>query len=398
MLLATFLFALLVLLKPNTSHAACPPFQLPAPDSTMPTAPKTLPNPFTFLSGAKVESKPDWQCRRTELIALMEHFEFGALPAKASILNATFTDSKLIIDVQEGDRKISFTAKIQFPTNFSENASPFPAIIAINNANIPLNNTGITVITYNADELAQRSDTSSRGKGKFYDLHGSQHSAGILTAWTWGISRIVDALELLGPEITHVDTNKLGLTGCSYNGRAALIASALEPRIALTIPQEAGVGGPACWRLYNSNPCRTCPLRPPPGQDLPWYRREFADNIENDLYRLPYDRHELIGLIAPRGLLIVENNIDWLEPLGSNVCANAGRAVYEALDVKEAFGFSLSQGHMHCTLPEAQVPQLKAFLDRYLLKGNLDTDIWESVRSEEADSWGGWNWTVPELD
>jgi len=68
------------------------------------------------------------------------------------------------------------------------------------------------------------------------------------------------------------------------------------------------------------------------------------------------------------------------------------------LDVKEAFGFSLSQGHMHCTLPEAQVPQLKAFFDRYLLRGSVDTDIWESVRSKEAESWGRWNWTAPELD
>lgn len=80
------------------------------------------------------------------------------------------------------------------------------------------------------------------------------------------------------------------------------------------------------------------------------------------------------------------------------MCANAGRAVYKATDVKEAFGFSLSQGHMHCTIPEAQVPQLKSILDRYLLKGSVDTDIWESVRSKEADSWGSWNWTVPELD
>jgi hypothetical protein len=398
MSLHKFFLALLILLKPHVSHAACPPFQIPVPDSTVPTPARTLPDPFTFLSGAKVESKSDWQCRRTELLALMERFEFGALPSKPSVLNATLTDNNLMIEVQEGTKKINFTVKMQFSTSSKQNTSPSPAIIAINNADIPLNNTGITLITYDADQLAQHSDTSSRGKGRFYDLYGSQHSAGVLIAWTWGVSRIVDALKLLGPDITHVDTNRLGLTGCSYNGRAALIASALEPRIALTISQEAGVGGSACWRLYDSNPCRTCPLRPPPGQDLPWYRREFADNIQNKLNRLPYDRHELIGLIAPRGLLIIENDIDWLEPLGSNVCANAGRAVYEALDVKEAFGFSLSQGHMHCTLPEAQVPQLKAFFDRYLLRGSVDTDIWESVRSKEAESWGRWNWTAPELD
>ncbi|RYP23362.1 hypothetical protein DL767_008858 [Monosporascus sp. MG133] len=36
---------------------------------------------------------------------------------------------------------------------------------------------------------------------------------------------------------------------CSRNGKSALIAGAFDDRIALTIPQEGGSGGPGSWRL-----------------------------------------------------------------------------------------------------------------------------------------------------
>lgn len=37
---------------------------------------------------------------------------------------------------------------------------------------------------------------NGRGQGKFYDLYGKGHSAGAMITWAWGVSRIIDALEL----------------------------------------------------------------------------------------------------------------------------------------------------------------------------------------------------------
>lgn len=65
-------------------------------------------------------------------------------------------------------------------------------------------------------------------------------------AWAWAVSRIVDALETL-PE-AGINPRKLAVTGCSRNGKGALVAGAFDQRIALTIPQESGSGGDACWR------------------------------------------------------------------------------------------------------------------------------------------------------
>lgn len=59
-----------------------------------------------------------------------------------------------------------------------------------------------------------------------------------MTAWVWGASRLIDALEQ-GPA-ARINTGRLGVTGCSRDGKGALMAGADETRFALTIPQESG--------------------------------------------------------------------------------------------------------------------------------------------------------------
>ena len=102
----------------------------------------------------------------------------------------------------------------------------------------------IAVLSYSESTIAQQTDGTSRGKGTFYDLYGSGHSASAMTAWAWGVSRIIDVLE--ATPSAGIDTTKIGVTGCSRNGKGALTIGAFEPRIALTIPQESGTGGDVC--------------------------------------------------------------------------------------------------------------------------------------------------------
>ena len=46
-----------------------------------------------------------------------------------------------------------------------------------------------------------------------------------------------------------INATALAITGCSRNGKGALVAGALDERIALTIPQESGSGGTASWKV-----------------------------------------------------------------------------------------------------------------------------------------------------
>lgn len=94
------------------------------------------------------------------------------------------------------------------------------------------------------DNIGQQTDSTSRGKGLFFDLYGSGASASAMTAWAWGVSRIIDALE--AEPNAQINLSRIGVTGCSRDGKGALTVGAFEPRIALTIPQESGAGGDTC--------------------------------------------------------------------------------------------------------------------------------------------------------
>ncbi len=60
--------------------------------------------------------------------------------------------------------------------------------------------------------------------------------------------RVVDYLHTL----SNVDTKHIAATGHSRGGKAVLLAGALDERIALTAPNDAGCMGTGCTRLIYS--------------------------------------------------------------------------------------------------------------------------------------------------
>ena len=98
----------------------------------------------------------------------------------------------------------------------------------------------VAVLTYPNSLIAQQnSNPASRGVGLFYNLYGNV-SASAMTAWVWGASRIIDTLEMT--PAAQINTGRMAVTGCSRDGKGALMAGAFETRFALTIPQESGSG------------------------------------------------------------------------------------------------------------------------------------------------------------
>lgn len=203
-----------------------------------------LNDPFTFLGGSKVTSKAEWTCRQAEISQLLQKYELGTMPPKPSSVKASFSGSTLSITVSEGGKSISFSVTIN---NRPSGGSPGPGIINYGSfGGLPIPS-GVATINFNNDEIAEQQSGSSRGKGKFYDLYGSGHSAGALMAWAWGVGRIIDALELTKAQ-TNIDPARIGVTGCSRNGKGAMVAGAFEPRIALTLPE--GMLNRFCFCLF----------------------------------------------------------------------------------------------------------------------------------------------------
>lgn len=249
------------------------------------------------------------------------------------------------------------------------------------------------MLNFNNDQIGQQNDASSRGKGLFFDLYGSDATASAMAAWAWGVSRIVDALEVT-PQ-AQVNINRIGVTGCSRNGKGALMAGAFEPRIALTIPQESGSGGDTCWRLskFEQDSGQAVQEAVEIVQENVWFSSNF-DNYVHQVDTLPYDHHLLAAMVAPRPMISYENtDFEWLSPLSSFGCMTAAHTVWEALGVPDNHGFVQVGGHAHCAFPSSLNPTLNAFINRFLLDQSANTTIFQTNEQFAGVPWQASNWT-----
>ena len=113
--------------------------------------------------------------------------------------------------------------------------------------------------------------------------------------------------------------------------------------------------------------------------------------------RLPMDHHELAGIIAPRGLYSTGGNTDWMGQSSPFQCMIAAHQVYSALGVPLNHGFSQTAGHPHCSFPQAEIPELNAFIQKFLF-GNTtaNTDGLSNKMGYKFDT--RWTlWDVPKL-
>ncbi|KZW02445.1 carbohydrate esterase family 15 protein [Exidia glandulosa HHB12029] len=371
----------------------------PALPTTISYQNQKLPDPFAFADGSRrAASMADWTCRAAELSTLFQRYELGTLPSKPARVTGSFssTNNTLTVSVTTGaGTSISFDARISYPES-GLGGDAFPAIIALGGLNIPPP-TYAAVITFNNDEIARQGGPGSRGKGKFYTLYGANHSAGALMAWTWGVSRIIDALE--STPNAKIDTTHIGVTGCAGNGKGAFVAGAFDKRIALTVPQESGAGGSACWRLSDAMRATGKNVQTASGilNENVWLSPAFTQYASNTT-KLPIDHHELAALVAPRGLYVIENtSIEWLGNESTNGCMRAGAKVYDALGQPANVGFQQVGGHAQCALAEAQQSGFDAFVAKFLYGWGADTWIRQTDGNFTFDETRWVDWTTPVL-
>jgi hypothetical protein len=349
-----------------------------------------LPDPFTFLNGTAVRTKADWACRREQIRALFQKYEQGDKPPKPKVLTGSFSGNTLTITAGNGSRNITFLVPIKTPSG----PGPHPAIITLGLIpSIPIP-AGVATINLPVETIAKN---DKRAVGAFYDLYGKNAPASALIAWGWAASRIIDLLETL-PNV-RIDPTRVGITGCSRFGKGALVAGAMDDRIALTIPQESGCGGDVCWR--------TAQAIKDGGEKV-----EVAENIAGTAWAstafraysgaariggFPIDHHELAGLVAPRGLFSTANADNmWLVPKGSFQCMSAANKIFQALGVTGNQGYSVMGGHAHCSFPAGERPLLDSFVQRFLFKKAGSAIAFENKPGYRVEAkWAPWK--VPTL-
>ncbi|MHB9055107.1 MAG: alpha/beta hydrolase family protein [Paludibacteraceae bacterium] len=332
---------------------------------------KPLTDPFAWSNGKGRSTKfKDWSKRRNEIGAEIQHYEIGIKPTRPKNIAAEYKNDTLTVKITVNGETLTLTSKIILP----EGKGPFPAVIGIGRGSGSLpadlfSSRNIAQIPFNFSQVMAWQQ--KRGSEPFNKLYPELVNAGAYSAWSWGVSRLIDGLELVADKLP-IDLKHLAVTGCSFAGKMALYAGAFDERIALTIAQESGGGGAAAWRVSETlgnveTLGRTSHV---------WFMEDLF-KFSKDVSKLPFDHHELMAMVAPRALLCLGNpDYEWLADESGYVSCKAAKRVWETFGIADRFGFSIAGGHGHCQLPEFQRAEVEAFIGKFLLgKMNVNTNV-----------------------
>lgn len=388
------------LTKTNVQIIMTPVCTIPAMPAaaSLPSIAK-LPDPFLSMSGSRVSTKAQWDCRREEISKQFQVYELGTMPPRPASVTTSLSGNSLTINVTDGGKTISFTVTITKPTT---GTAPYPVLIGYGSSSLSdVLSLGVATLNYTNNTMANdgAGTATDRGKGLFYTLYGSTHTAGSLLAWAWGVSRIIDALELT-PE-AGLDPSRVAVTGCSRNGKGALVAGAFDPRIVLTLPQESGSGGTDSWRvsdyMLDTLKQSTQTLTELVTEE-PWLSTVVNPFLSGKTRLLPFDHHMLVGMVAPRALMDFANSdYMWLGSLSSFTNDSAAKRIYIALGAPEAMTYSEIGGHGHCSFPASQKHWVDSYVRKYLLGGTGEAAKIENSKSFVFDEARWINWTTPTL-
>jgi hypothetical protein len=350
-----------------------------------------LPDPFTRIDGTRVTSQSEWECRRSEIKELAERTVYGDKPQPDSVTGSV-TSSRITVNVGDNGRTTSFSASVQLPSG----TGPFPAVIVYGGFGADTATilaTGTAVVNYDPATVGAEGTPRNNKQGAFYNLYGATSTTGILMAQAWGVSRIIDVIEQSGGSILEPTT---GVTGCSRYGKGAFVAGAFDQRIALTMPIESGSGGVSALRSIpqesGSQPLSST------YNEQPWLGDAFSAYTGNP-GALPVDTHEVVGMIAPRGLFIMDNpHVEWLGARSGAVAALGGAEVYKALGAGSNISYhsNVSDGTHCATRSEWRTP-LQQSISKFL-HGTGNPPAVVNMHPSKSAGLAQWrNWTTPTL-
>jgi hypothetical protein len=369
------------------------------------TANPNLPNPFAMNDGTIISTVDQWKCRRNEIKKDLEEYEIGVKPEPPQV-QATFTGGALRVQVTTAAGSITLTSNVT--------GTGSCVVIGMNGTSNLIN--GCRQVPFNAGQVVQVSTGNSDQPpdDPYYTVYpelweeapyggtpttNGNRRIGDYSAWSWGISRLIDGLEQVKDQM-GIDTGKIAVHGCSYAGKMALFAGALDERVALTIAQESGGGGIPSWRLSQDFNQRTrVDVEKIDNTNWSWFKDSML-NPPRDPDQLPHDHHELIAMIAPRAFLAIGNPTQtWLSDESGYKSLVAAREVWSALGAADNFGYDFNTNLPHCQASASHTQSANAFVNRFLQDGNANTNIANAPNAANFDLNTNTviNWTRPTL-
>ena len=288
-----------------------------------------------------------WQRQRGRLKDQLQYWLYGEIPPAPEGITATTIDTYPAdggtvreIRLRFGPDGVGLTLQVMTP----DGSSPFPVFVTQWNhrkwALLALQRGYMAVIYAGADALDDTAD---------YRKHYSKYDFQLLARRAWGAHRVVDYLETR----SDADTDRIGLTGASRNGKQALIAAAFDERIDAVVPCSAGSGGVVPARfdrddMYAGDMSLHARLR------RSWFhpRWRFFVGREN---QLPVDANSLVSLVAPRACMLhTALNERTTSSWAVGRVYESVQSVYDLLDAGENFVFRCRQGRHARTTRDIQ--------------------------------------------
>ncbi len=193
------------------------------------------------------------------------------------------------------------------------NGPPFKEVVARGYA---------VALFYAGDVVADVAADAPAGLALFAGDAPQGERAGAIAVWAALYSRAVDVLSA----DPRFDATRIAAWGHSRNGKAALLAAALDPRIAAVIAHQSGKGGATLTRSYAGESVKQITDAYPfwfDGAYARWSGREEE---------IPIDQHQLLALIAPRPVFLGAARRDkWSDPEGAYRAAEGADPVYELM-------------------------------------------------------------------
>lgn len=211
---------------------------------------------------------------------------------------------------------------------------------------------GYAVVTYHyqdcgEDTIARNLDGTWAFKNTRFFPSYPGYDWGLLGAWAWGASRVVDYLELQD----FADKSKLIITGHSRIGKAVLVAGAFDTRFALSAPAGSAGGGVAAYRLTGVGRGGAEGLDDITRKYPNWFSPRLR-SFQHAADKLPFDQHWFVALTAPRPFIELDGAEDPICSItGVRASLRAALPVYALFGAEKKVGMNFAP-HGHAFAPE----------------------------------------------